>query len=151
MREGATTSAENESSAVLYGNFDGRGVLLTGRAGLRGLHAAADHAELLGIDLPARLRLIQLPNLGNPEHVSMSVLDRIVGRCTPGKEPAYTKSAFISVGPDARDDASRVVTQALKARGAASYETRGVSLHHAHEMPYRGWYRAKPCCPQVEA
>lgn len=151
LREDAATSAENESSAVLYGDFDGRGVLLTGRAGPRGLHAAADHAELLGIDLPTRLRLIQLPNQGNPEHVSMSVLDRIVGRCTPGKAPVYTKSAFVSVGLDARDDAGRVVAQALRMRGAASYMTRGVSLHHAHEMPYRGWYRAKPCCPEVEA
>ena len=40
LREGGITAAENESSVVLYGQIDGRNILLTADAGLRALGAA---------------------------------------------------------------------------------------------------------------
>jgi len=144
LRPDAATTAENESSAVLYGEFDGRGVLLTGRAGVRALDAAASFAELLGIDLPSRLCLLQAPNAGSLDHVSTKVLDRIVGQSKPQSQRRYTKSAFISISVDARQRLSRALAEALNRRGAISFVTQGMSLHHWHEMPDRGWYRAKP-------
>ena len=140
----ATTTAENESSVVLHAEFDGRGVVLTGRAGIGALDAAASYAEQLGIDLPASLCLIQAPNGGSADHLSPKVLDRIVGRCKPGTGRTYTKSAFISVSLEAGQDPSPIVTEALKRRGALSFVTLGTSLHHLYEMPDRGWYRAQP-------
>jgi hypothetical protein len=140
----ASTTAENESSAVLYAEFDGRGVLLTGRAGVRTLDAAASFAEQLGIDLPARLRLLQAPNGGSADHLSATVLDRIVGPCKPRENGGHTKSAFISVSLEAGQRASRAVTRALDRRGVLSFVTQGMNLHHWHLMPDRGWYRARP-------
>lgn len=145
LRVDAATTAENESSVVLHAEFDGRGVVLTGRAGVRALDAAASYAEQqLGIDLPASLCLIQAPNGGSPDHLSPTVLDRIVGRCKPRRARTYTKSAFISVSLEDGQDPSPIVTEALKRRGALSFVTLGTSLHHLHEMPDRGWYRARP-------
>ncbi|MGJ7509414.1 hypothetical protein [Variovorax sp. GT1P44] len=144
LSDRANTTPENESSAVLYAEFDGRGVLLTGRAGVRTLDAAATFAEQLGIDLPARLRLLQAPNGGSPDHLSPTVLNRIVGPCKPREGEHHTKSAFISVSLEARQRASRAVTRALDQRGVLSFVTQGMSLHHWHRMPDRGWYRARP-------
>ena len=87
---------------MLYGEFDGRGVLLTGRAGVQALDAAASFAELLGIDLPSQLCLLQAPNAGSLDHVSTRVLDRIVGQSKPPSQRKYTKSAFISISIEAR-------------------------------------------------
>ena len=137
-------AARNESSAVLYADFDGRGVLLTGRAGVRALGAAADHAERLGLHLPSALRLMQLPDRGNAGNLSTLVLDRLVGPPLRWSTSEFTKSAFISVGLDGNDEPCRTVTDALARRGVASFSTRGLSLHHAFEMPDRGWYRARP-------
>jgi hypothetical protein len=140
----AVTTPENESSAVLYGEFGGRGVLLTGRAGREGLHTAADLAEQWGIDLPGRLRLFQVPNEGHPDHLSAALLDRIVGPRLPAWRRAYTKSAFISVSLDAPPGLGRAAAEALKRRGVVSFQTWGMHLHHGHGMPYRGWFRASP-------
>lgn len=137
-------AARNESSAVLYADFDGRGVLLSGRAGVRGLGAAADRAERFEMQLPSRLRLLQLPDRGNAGNLSTFVLDRIVGLPLRRSLSQYTKSAFISVGLDGNDEPNRTVTDALARRGMASFSTRGMSLHHAFEMPDRGWYQARP-------
>jgi len=140
----ATIAAESQSSAVLYGDFDGRGVLLTGCAGVQALEAAADCAELLGIDLQSTLRLLQMPNEGHSEHVSSRVLDRIVGARQARTVRRYTKSAFMSVALGGRASASRAVAQALIHRGALGFMTHGMGLHHSHEMPERGWHRARP-------
>lgn len=144
LRAHATTTAENESSAVLYGEFGGQGVLLTGRAGVQALDAGATFAERLGVDLPSQLCLLQAPNAGNLNHVSTQVLDRIVGQSTPAAQRKHTKSAFVSISIEARQRLSRILTEALSRRGALSFATRGVSLHHWHEMPDRGWYRTQP-------
>ncbi|MDM0075249.1 hypothetical protein QTH90_12695 [Variovorax sp. J2P1-59] len=143
LRADATTSAENESSSVLYAEFEGRGVLLTGRAGIRALDAAASFAEQLGLDLPANLRLLQLPNGGCADHLSAEVLDRIVGPSGVRGDDDPTKSAFISMSLSGQHP-SRAVTRALEQRGVVSFVTNGMSLHHWHQMPDRGWYRAQP-------
>lgn len=145
LRWDATTTAENESSAVLYAVFDGRGVLLTGRAGVQALDAAADHAAKLGIDLPGSLQLFQVPNHGSVDNLSSRVLDRILGpQRPPAMRNVYAKSAFISLSQAARGTVSRTVTEALKRRGVLSFATDNSSLHHGHEMPERGWRRAAP-------
>lgn len=147
------TTAENESSAVLYGEFDGCGVMLTGNSGVQALEAAANAAENRKIDLRSRLCLIQAPNAGSLEHVSAKVLDRLIGESGPTASIAstastapnsFTKSAYISVSIKAKRRLSRILTEALNRRGVVSYATLGVNLHHWYKMPDRGWHRAKP-------
>jgi hypothetical protein len=72
------------------------------------------------------------------------VLDRIVGERQPRDQRRYTKSAFISVGREAPPLDAKIVTDALRRRGVLSFATEGMQLHHAHEMPERGWRPAGP-------
>lgn len=140
----ALTSAKNDSSAVLYGDFEGHGVLLTGSAGIAALTAAARCAEGMGIHLPSSLRMLQVPHFGHRNHLSTQVLDRIVGVRQSREECRYTKTAFVSVPAAAPQGAERVVADALARRGMKTFATRGTSLHHAHDMPVRDWRPAQP-------
>jgi hypothetical protein len=138
--------AEDEASAVLYAEFEGRGVLLTGNAGSRALRRACSFAEELGISMPSSLRLLQVPNHGNPDNLSSDVLDRLVGkRRPPGAHEAdgYVKSAFVSSGREGPALGYGITAAALKRRGVLSFLTQGTHLHHSHDMPERGWSRAR--------
>jgi len=138
------TRAEDESSVVLYGEFEGRGVLLTSNAGIRALSDACSLAEHLGLNLPANLRLMQVPDQGKPDNLSSRVLDRLVGERQPPEQRVDTKTAFISAARRAPPLGYTIVTDALLRRGVASFMTQGTQLHHAHEMPARGWHPAAP-------
>jgi hypothetical protein len=140
----AATSAEDESSVVLYGEFEGRGVLLTSNAGIRALSDASTFAEHLGLGLPTNLRLMQVPNGGNPDHLSSRVLDRLVGERQPREQREYTKTAFMSAALGSLPMGYRIVTDALKRRGVLSFLSQATQLHHAHDMPQRSWYPARP-------
>jgi hypothetical protein len=138
------TSAEDESSVVIYGEFEGRGVLLTSNAGVRALSDACTFAEYLGLGLPSNLRLMQVPNDGKPDHLSSRVLDRLVGERLPREQHQYTKTAFMSAARDAPPMGYKIVTDALMRRGVLSFQTQGPQLHHAHHMPNRDWLPAGP-------
>ena len=73
-----STGARNESSVVLYGDFDGHKVLLTGDAGKIALHNSAEYADGLKINL-AECNFVQMPHHGSRRNVSPSVLNRIIG------------------------------------------------------------------------
>jgi len=138
----AATSAENDASAVLYGEFEGRGVLLTGNAGIQSLSDACAFAERLGIGLQQSLRFMQVPGHGKPDHLSSRVLDRIAGAPQREDPRLHAKSAFISTGRDTSPLTYKIVADALRRRGVISFATQGAQLHHGHEMPDRGWLPA---------
>ena len=143
LSENGETSYENESSVVLYGNLDGRGVLLTGDAGIQALGRACDFAEALGIDLVAS-RFIQVPHHGSRNNVAPSVLDRFVGRIVP-QGTASTKTAFVSASKDSGVHPRKVVTNAFLRRGANVHQTKGQSKRHSHNMPDReNWSASSP-------
>lgn len=148
LRESVRTSADNEASVVLWGQFDGQGVLLTGDAGIQALNHAADQAQAEGIDLPARLSLLQVPHHGSRHNVSPSVLDRLLGPRKPQDDGQATKRAFVSAGAGSMAHPHAMVTNALLRRGATPYATRGVMLSHGHRMPPAGPV-ALPFCEQV--
>ncbi|MBT2301347.1 hypothetical protein J7E70_12830 [Variovorax paradoxus] len=85
-----------------------------------------------------------MPNQGRPGNLSSRLLDRIAGEHQPRDQRRYTKSAFISVGRDALSFDYKIVTDALRRRGIMSFATQGMQLHHAHDMPERGWCPAGP-------
>ncbi len=149
LRESVRTSADNEASVVLWGQFDGQGVLLTGDAGIQALGRAADQAQAEGIDLPARLSLLQVPHHGSRHNVSPSVLDRLLGPRKPQDDGQATKRAFVSAGAGSMVHPHAMVINALLRRGAAPYATRGLVLSHSHRMPPPGEPVALPFCEQV--
>jgi beta-lactamase superfamily II metal-dependent hydrolase len=143
LPEDGETSCENESSVILYGNFAGRGLLLTGDAGIQALGKAADRAMALGIDLAAS-RFIQVPHHGSRRNVSPSVLNRIVGPMVAQGTDA-TKTAFVSASKASETHPRKVVTNAFLRRGASVHQTKGQSKRHSHNMPERaGWATSTP-------
>lgn len=135
LRETARTSADNEASVVLWGQFGDQGVLLTGDAGIQALGHAADQAQAEGIDLPARLSLLQVPHHGSRHNVSPSVLDRLLGPRKPLDDGLATKHAFVSAGAWSEQHPHAMVTNALLRRGATPYATRGQMLSHGPRTP----------------
>lgn len=138
LREGVTTSADNESSAVLYANIDDRGIFLCGDAGIRGLEHAADYADTLFLDLPS-VKFYQIPHHGGRHNISPSILNRIVGNILPnGSTPI--KTAFVSVSQGATDHPKKMVTNAFTRRGAKVVQTKGETKCSHHGTPTRqGW------------
>jgi len=143
LSEDGETSCENESSVVLYGNLDGRGVLLTGDAGIQALGKACDYASTLDIDLTS-CRFVQVPHHGSRNNVSPSVLNRLIGpKIAQGT--AATKTAFVSASKDSEVHPRKVVTNAFLRRGADVHQTKGQSKRHSHNMPDRdGWSASTP-------
>ncbi len=145
LREDVKTSAENESSVVLYGNINGRGILLTGDAGIRALTATADFAESQGLSLPNTLNFIQVPHHGSRNNVSTTVLDRIVGSRKSKDDGVATKTAYISAGKESTTHPRQAVVNAFIRRGVTVVATQGTTKCMAHKMPNRaGWCSATP-------
>jgi beta-lactamase superfamily II metal-dependent hydrolase len=136
LRDDGATSYDNESSVVLYGNFNGRGVLLTGDAGVQALTHAADYLEKYGISLPDTLRFVQVPHHGSRHNVGPTILNRILGPRQPfGSVP--TKTAYVSAGTTSQTHPRRVVTNAFKRRGVAVFAAKGQAKCHYYGVPAR--------------
>jgi beta-lactamase superfamily II metal-dependent hydrolase len=117
LREDVSTSAENESSVVLYGQIGSDSAfLLTGDAGVEALRATADWAESKGLSLPQILKFVQMPHHGSRNNVSPGVLDRILGPrlSDPGQ---FSKNAFVSVGAGSSTHPRKAVVNAFYTAG----------------------------------
>ena len=144
LREDVETSAENESSVILYGHIAERGILLTGDAGIRALKATADYAESKSFSLPENIRFVQVPHHGSRHNVSTSVLDRIVGPRKAMNDGVLTKTAFVSAGKDSSTHPRKAVVNAFIRRGAIVVPTQGEAKCLPHNMPNRGWRASVP-------
>lgn len=138
LAEGGETSAENESSVVLYGYFDEKGILLTGDAGNLALTRTIDYAASCNMKpLPQLLRFIQVPHHGSRRNVSPSVLDRLIGpRVAEGTQ--MEKTAFVSCSSACTTHPRRVVTNAFKRRGWPIFRHDTAAqdwIRHCHNMP----------------
>ena len=138
IREGEETSAENESSVVLRVKpASDNPFLLLGDVGCKGLTAAMDYADAIGIPL-AQCDFIQIPHHGGRHNVSPSVLNRLVGKKVPQGTPP-SKTAFVSVGKGS-DHPRKCVSNAFINRGCAVYVAKSLPLHHSRgDVPDRGW------------
>jgi len=137
LKEGGVTSADNESSVILYTTFnDEKGYLFTGDAGIKALEKATNYAEELGINLTSNLNFIQIPHHGSRRNVSPSILDKILG--TKGQEA--NKTAYVSAGKNAKKHPRQVVINAFIRRGCKVSATQGKTICYSFNMPYReGW------------
>lgn len=77
LRNDGVTSRENESSVILYANFNNRGILLTGDAGNEALQRAYSFAKsqpYIG-NISNNLKFIQIPHHGSRRNISPNVLN----------------------------------------------------------------------------
>ncbi|MGY2143740.1 ComEC/Rec2 family competence protein [Pseudomonas azotoformans] len=145
LKEEVCTSAENESSVILFADFGGNGVMLTGDAGIQALDRAETYASNMGIHLPTRLRFIQVPHHGSRNNISTSIMDRLIGERRAADEVVYTKTAFVSAGAKSETHPRRMVVNAFTKRGTRVYWTKGQAIHHSTGMPERGsWVAIEP-------
>jgi len=116
LQDAKEVRVEHEASIVLYGKIGGRGILLTGNAGVTALTNSARYAESRTLLVPDGLGFVQMPNHGDPEHVSPSVLDRLIG---PKRLESRTHlAAVIATSPLTRFHPDQIVANALIRRGA---------------------------------
>lgn len=145
LRDDVQTSAENESSVILFGQLDEKGILLTGDAGIRALDATAAFAESKKFSLPDVLHFIQVPHHGSRNNVSTTVLDKIVGPRKAADDGATSKTAYVSASEKSSTHPRKVVVNAFIRRGAKVVETKGQSKRYHHNMPAReGWIPVTP-------
>ncbi len=124
LKDGGITSATNESSVILYGDFgQGRRVLLTGDAGIVALTEAANYADQNGLAL-RDFMFVQIPHHGSRRNVGPTILDRLVGPIQPsGAAPRF--HAYVSAPPDDDTHPRKMVVNAFIRRGALVAATQG--------------------------
>lgn len=143
LGEDGETSAENESSVILYGNIEGKGILLTGDGGKQSLIYAMDYCDTIGIDL-SNLKFVQVPHHGSRRNVSPSVLNRLIGEIKEeNSSPQIT--AYVSASKESKTHPRKVTTNAFIRRGAKVFTTKDNGKHHFNNMPDReDWSVATP-------
>lgn len=135
------TSRENESSVILYANFNNRGILLTGDAGNEALQNAYDFAIYNGVDISKNLKFIQIPHHGSRRNVSPKILNQIIGAI--GEKEKESITAFVSAGENDTNHPRKVVTNAFIRRGCMVIETRDNIICHCNISKRDGWITAE--------
>jgi beta-lactamase superfamily II metal-dependent hydrolase len=152
LKDGGVTSASNESSVVLYGDFGaGRRVLLTGDAGVWGLTLAAHQAELTGLPLQDFM-FAQVPHHGSRRNVGPTILNRLFGPIQQ-EGNASRFSAFVSAPKNDDTHPRKMVLNAFTRRGGRIVATQGAKKVFWGGFPARAGYRAVQAMPfaaQVE-
>lgn len=140
LKEDGKTSADNESSVILYTKFNDKGIMFTGDAGIQALNKAIDYYDrgsvVLSEEISDKLGFIQVPHHGSRRNVSPSVLDRLLGNT----KQSENKTEFISAGKDSTIHPRKIVVNAFIRRRCKVCTTQGSSIHYHHNMPDReGW------------
>ncbi|MAF04748.1 MBL fold metallo-hydrolase [Herbaspirillum sp.] len=139
LPDDVSTSAENESSVILFGTAASEGILLTGDAGTDSLKAAAQYARSIGINLAQQVTFVQIPHHGGRHNVSTVALDLVVG--APGPRVTETrKAAYVSAAKAAPKHPKRVVTNAFHRRGFKVVQTKGEAKWRNVNVPQRPGY-----------
>ncbi len=124
LREGESTSAMNESSVVLFGDFgNSKRVLLTGDAG----HWALNHSILTAksLGLPMRsFAMVQVPHHGSRSNVGPAILNEVIGPIQP-RGALSRFSAYVSAPNDDETHPRRIVLNAFMRRGGRVFATQG--------------------------
>lgn len=152
LRDGGITSASNESSVILYGDFGaGRRVLLAGDAGSRALNYGAYCANRLGLPLQD-FTFVQIPHHGSRRNVGPTILNQLLGPIQE-KDGTSRFSAFVSAPKNDETHPRKMVLNAFTRRGGRVIATQGLSKVHWGGFPVREGYEtatALPFAPRVE-
>ncbi|MGO9267459.1 MAG: MBL fold metallo-hydrolase [Candidatus Binataceae bacterium] len=126
LQDKGVTSASNESSTVLYGDFGEKGkVLLTGDAGPLALKWSAEYADNSGLQLQS-FEFVQVPHHGSRSNVGPTLLNRIIGPTRPLAERKTI--AYISAPKDDDTHPRKMVVNAFNRRCKQVFATQGNSL-----------------------
>ena len=143
LRETSTTSAENESSIVLYGNMPEEKFLLTGDAGIRALNQAIDYAKSIGIDIKNQVSFYQIPHHGGRHNLSPSLMDKLVGPIV-SKSSSPTKSAIVSVAKESNHPKKMVVNAFIRRGCSVSIANKNTICYHNGIPGREGWVATTP-------
>lgn len=134
------TSASNETSVVQQLQFGEFTALLTGDAGPKALHEAADYAEMHGY--LQRPNVFQIPHQGSRRNVTPSSLNRWLGG-QYSSEPSEPRGyAACSVGANKTSHPRKKVTNALRRRGYKTQLARKDTLQYGYGTLKRNWGNA---------
>ena len=146
LKDGGCTSASNETSVVLYGDFGpGRRVLLTGDAGIWGLTMTKCYAEQNGLALQDFM-FVQIPHHGSRRNVGPSILNDILGLIKPNRT-APLAHAFVSAPKDDDTHPRKMVLNAFIRRGFKIGTTQGIKALFLDGFPPRFGYGPLPNVP----
>jgi beta-lactamase superfamily II metal-dependent hydrolase len=152
LRDGGVTSASNETSVVLYGDFGlGHRVLLTGDAGIWGLTMANCFAEQMGLAMQDFM-FVQIPHHGSRRNVGPSILNTILGPIKPNGAPPHA-TAFVSAPKNDDTHPRKMVLNAFIRRGYKVGATQGSKIVFWGGFPARQGYgplTTLPFATQVE-
>ena len=139
LKDGGVTSATNESSVVLYGDFGvNRRVLLTGDAGVWALQLSVYYAGQLKLPMQDFM-FVQIPHHGSRSNVGPSILNAILGPVRPkGSLPKF--SAFVSAPKEDDTHPRKMVLNAFIRRGADVCATQGIKTVFRGGFPFRPGY-----------
>jgi len=138
LREGGTTSPQNNTSVISQLTLDGSRFLFTGDAGIPALTHALDVLEAEGWQ-QTDLKFVQIPHHGSRRNVGPAVLDRLLG---PEITDAKVGSAYVSApakNPEHKHPSKKVLN-AFRRRGYHPYATQGRSIVYPHNVPLRAGY-----------
>jgi beta-lactamase superfamily II metal-dependent hydrolase len=138
LRDGGQTSASNESSVVLFGQFDDGNVLLTGDAGVNALTWSANQLEYWGFALQ-KFKFVQVPHHGSRRNVGPTILNRLIGPILPAGSSS-TFSAYVSAPAEDAKHPRPMVTNAFMRRGGRVIATQGQNKIHYGGFAKRGDY-----------
>lgn len=152
LKDGGITSASNETSVVLYGDFGpGRRVLLTSDAGTWGLTMASCFANNNALVLQDFM-FVQIPHHGSRRNVGPTTLNNILGPIRANGTAPYS-CAFVSAPKEDDTHPRKMVLNAFIRRGFKVSATQGKKIVFWGGFPARPGYGpldALPFATQVE-
>ncbi len=139
LKDGGVTSASNESSVVLYGDFgQGRRILLTGDTGFMGLTMATNYAKKNGLPMQDFM-FVQIPHHGSRRNVGPSILNTILGPIKPKGTQSHS-TAYVSAPIDDDMHPRKIVLNAFIRRGYKVFATQGKNILFSGGFPTRPGY-----------
>lgn len=138
-----TTSAKNNSSAVILLEVEGRRLLFTGDAGITALTHAADGLDAIGNGV--ELRFIQIPHHGSRRNVGPVILNRLIGEPVQQGEKRKMSAIASTAKRGEPKHPRKAVMNAFTHRGVSAKATRGDTIRHHYDAPVRkGWSTIEP-------
>lgn len=135
------TSARNNSSIILDLRIDGYRALFTGDAGAPALSMAADFLDAAGLNRGVP-DFFDVPHHGSRHNLTTGVLNRLAG---PVVGDIDVRTAFVSVGAQAKDFPRPEVANAFKRRGYQVSSTQGRTIRWSRDAGGRlGWTPLTP-------
>lgn len=139
------TSAENDSSVILYADIQGRGILLTGDSGVKALARATEYAENHYLRIKEYIKIVQVPHHGSRRNISTETLNTLLGMPSISGIDNLNRTALVSASTSSKKHPRDRVVNAFMRRGFKVVATKGNTVRQPYNMGERkGWVTAKP-------